>query len=96
MIRKEWDMNPIKIQLTFIRSSKNYHVYQAEPGAPIIPDKIYVRQDALGSDAPVTLNLTVSTDAAWAEASDAVDAAYARGVEAGREAGYQHAVDTLA
>ena len=88
-------MTPIKVQLTFIRSSKNYHVYQAEPGAPVILDKIYVRQDALGPDVPVTLNLTLATDAAWAEASDAVDAAYARGVEAGREAGYQQAVDTM-
>lgn len=54
----------LKVQLTFIRSSKNYHVYQAELGAPVIPDKLYVRQDALGPDAPAVLTLTVSTDAA--------------------------------
>ena len=89
-------MNPIKIQLTFIRSSKNYHVYQAEPGAPIIPDKIYVRQDALGPVVPETMVMTLTTDSAYDTGVDALDAAYARGVEAGREAGYQQAVDTLA
>lgn len=54
----------LKVQLTFTRSSKNYHVYQVEPGAPVIPDKIYIRQDALGPDAPAVLTLTLTTDAA--------------------------------
>lgn len=62
MIRKEWDMTPIKVQLTFIRSSKNYHVYQAELGAPVIPDKLYIRQDVLGPDAPEVMTMVLSTD----------------------------------
>ena len=41
----------LKVQLTFIRSTKNYHVYEAELDAPVVPDKIYVRQDVLGPDA---------------------------------------------
>ena len=56
-------MDPIKIALTFDRSSKNYHVYRAESGAPIIPDKLYIRQDVLGPTPPLTLTLTVTTDA---------------------------------
>ena len=89
-------MTPIKVHLTFIRSTKNYHVYEAELDAPVIPDKLYIRQDALGPDAPVQLTLTVSTDAAWADGSDALDAAYARGVGAGREAGYLSATEDAA
>lgn len=92
-LRKEWDMSPIKVQLTFIRSSKNYHVYQAELDAPVIPDKLYIRQDAIGPVVPEVLTLTVSSDAS--DSADDVDAAYQRGVDAGREAGYQQAVDTL-
>lgn len=83
-------MTPIKVQLTFIRSSKNYHVYQTELGAPVIPDKIYVRQDALGPDAPETITMVLSTDF-----DQYLDTAFQRGVDAGREAGYQQAVDTL-
>lgn len=51
-------MNPIKITLTFERSSKRYHVYRL-PAGTILPEKIYVLQEDIGADPPAQLTLTL-------------------------------------
>jgi hypothetical protein len=56
-------MDPIKITLEFLRSSKNYHVYAVQGGA-LVPDKVYLRQTDLGPTPPLTLTLTATADAA--------------------------------
>ena len=49
------------IKLEFVRSSKNYHVY-AVMSDDVLPDKIYIRQTALGPNPPAVLTLTLAAD----------------------------------
>ena len=50
-------MVPIKITLTFERSTKRYHVYRVPVGT-IVPDKIYVPATE-GQEPPALLTMTV-------------------------------------
>lgn len=77
-------MEPIKITLTFERSSKRYHVYRL-PAGTILPEKLYVLQEDVGAgDPPATLVMLLATEDVL---GDAVAEAFQRGVTEGRIAG---------
>lgn len=50
---------PVQIKLKYIRSSKNYHVY--EGAKPLFPSpNQHIAKDALGQDAPAVIIITIT------------------------------------